>query len=81
MTTALYDSMRSDGDLAAVLSERITEYLHQGDISRYPQAAQFRGQLLAAAGFDPRVATEYQAASARVVTPRIASGINGGLIR
>ena len=76
ITSALYSGLRSEGDLAAILSQRITEYIYRGyDVRNNTQVAQFRTQMLSAAGFDPRVIMDYESA-------RSASQIaSGGVIR
>ena len=72
MTAAMYGQMRSDGDLAAVLSQKIVDYLYQGvNVAGSPQVADFRFRMLSAAGFDPSVVMQYQA---RHGTLQIASG-------
>ncbi len=72
MTSALYGQLRSEGDLAAILSQRITEYIYRGyDVTNNAQVAQFRAQMLTAAGFDSRVITNYEASRS---ASQIASG-------
>ena len=72
ITSALYSGLRSEGDLAAILSQRITEYIYRGyDVRNNTQVAQFRTQMLSAAGFDPRVIMDYESARS---ASQIASG-------
>ena len=73
MTSALYSQLRSEGDLAAILSQRITEFIYQGyDVTNNAQVAQFRAQMLTAAGFDSRVITNYEASRS---ASQVASGV------
>ena len=67
MTSAMYKRMRNDGDIATVLSDRIIQYLYQGvDVSRDARVAEFRGQMLAVAGFDPSVLMQYSSHQANM---------------
>jgi len=73
VTAAAFDQAQNEPALAALLSQRISEFVFQGyDRQQYPQVAQYAGQLLSATGYDVRLLT-------RPATPtRVANVANGG---